>query len=409
MIQSFKIVNYLGESLFLDIRRPEDTGLLVASVTGITPPKAEISTSQYALFDGSIIGNTRVEQRNIVMNIIFYMDNTERLSIEELRHRCYRYFPLRKELTFYATNESGTYYIKGYVETNEINIFSKQEAAQISIICPDPHFKKEGSEKYPYISIIEPTFQFPAEFKIVDDFYNTWPSNWNSAGGSTAYVPVQYELDGYKYSGIVDLYTTKNNEFGQEVHFIEHVYLHDYENDDYESIDNDAGGTEIRMLVESQTELRELNDPPYLARATYRQETYEFGKIKEYPRTIITYDGSDDTGMIIMIQAKKAISGQLRINNVTRNETLIMDLNKVRTIIGSNIQKFDEIIINTEKGHKSATLIRGNVNYNILHTVDLSSKWIQLQQGDNEFTYTISSGSNDVDLKLNYMTSVLGV
>lgn len=407
MIQSFKIVNYLGESLFLDIRRPEDTGLLVASVTGITPPKAEISTSQYALFDGSIVGNTRVEQRNIVMSIIFYMDNNERLSIEELRHRCYRYFPLRKELTFYVTNESGTYYIKGYVETNEINIFSKQEAAQISIICPDPHFKKEGSEKRPYVSTIEPTFQFPAEFKIVDDFRNTWPTNSNSAGGSTAYVPVQYKLEGLEYSKNINLYTTENNEFGQEIHFIEHVYA--YGNDDYKLSNNDAGGTEIIIAVEPQIGVKEFNDPPYLARATYRQVTYEFGNIKEYPRTIVIYDGSDDTGLTIMIQAKNAISGEMRINNVTRNETLIIDLNKVRTIIGSTIQKFDEIIINTEKGHKSATLIRGNVNYNILHAVDLSSKWIQLQQGNNEFTYTITSGSNDVDLILNYMTSVLGV
>ena len=409
MIQAFKIVNYLGESLYLDIRRPEDTGLLVTSVTGLTPPKADIATSQYALFDGSAFVNGRAEQRNIVMNIVFYMDNNEKLSIEEIRHRCYRYFPLRKELTFYAINESGTYYIKGYVETNEINIFSKQEATQISIICPDPNFKKEGSEQYPYVSIVEPTFQFPAEFKIVDDFYNIWPSNWNSAGGSTAYVPVQYELDGYKYSKDVDLYTTEYNEFGQEVHFIEHVYLYDGDNDDYDSIDNSAGGTEVIMSVESQTELREFNDPPHLARATYRQETHEFGKIKEYPRTIVTYNGSDDTGIGITITVIRPITGQLRINNVTRNETMILDLNKVRSIVGSYPQKFDDILINTEKGHKSATLIRGNVKYNILHAVDLSSKWIQIQQGDNEFTYTITNGSDNATVRLDFITSVLGV
>ena len=161
MIQSFKIVNSIGESLFLDIRKPEESGFLVSSVTGLNPPKAEISSSDVNFFDGNIFGNTRVGARNIVMLIIFYDNNNEKLSIEELRHKSYRYFPVKGDINFYVTTEKGTYSIKGKVEANEITIFTKQEGAQISILCPDPYFEKESDNINTVVSTIVSNFSFP--------------------------------------------------------------------------------------------------------------------------------------------------------------------------------------------------------------------------------------------------------
>ena len=124
MIQSFKIINDIGESLELDIRRPEDTGFLVSSVIGLTYPNADISVAEYAAFDGALFGNDRVPQRNILMQLIFYPENKEKLSIEQIRQKCERFFPIKRQIKFYVTNDSGTYWITGYIESNDTNIFS---------------------------------------------------------------------------------------------------------------------------------------------------------------------------------------------------------------------------------------------------------------------------------------------
>lgn len=168
MIQAFKIVNHLNESLYLDIRKPEVTGFLITSVTGLTPTKSEILTSETPSYDGATYNGYQIGVRNIVFNIMFYMGNTKKETIEELRWKCYKYFPLRRKIRVYVTNDSGMYHIDGYVESNEINIFSKTESSQISILCPDPYFIKDNTVEYTYVSNITPNFKFPVSFEVTE-------------------------------------------------------------------------------------------------------------------------------------------------------------------------------------------------------------------------------------------------
>lgn len=200
MIQSFTIVNHLGESLVLDISKPEMTGFAVLSVTGLTNPDAQISTSEIALYDGAIIGNKRLEPRNIVMSLQFYPWNYEKLSIEEIRHRCYYYFPIKKDITFYVTNDSGTYYIKGTIESNETNIFTKTEGAQISILCPDPFFVKVDSDVNDLISNVIANFQFP------------FSCEYEGEGPVTDY-DIQYEGPFVVYPGASDIVLETSHTF----------------------------------------------------------------------------------------------------------------------------------------------------------------------------------------------------
>ena len=190
MIKSFKIVNSFGETLELDIRKPEDTGFLVSSVTGLTYPAADISTSEIALFDGAILGNRRVGARNIVMTLTFYQENRQKMSIEELRHKCYKYFPVKQQITFYVENDSGTYKIQGYIESNEINIFTQMEGAQISIICPDPYFEKQQSNIDTLISKIIPNFSFPCSFEFEGEPVIGYPNEYD---GPFVIVPEGYD------------------------------------------------------------------------------------------------------------------------------------------------------------------------------------------------------------------------
>ena len=88
---------------------------------------------------------------------------------------------------------------------------------------------------------------------------------------------------------------------------------------------------------------------------------------------------------------------------------MILNDSKIEAIVGSPIAQYDLIRIDTTRGNKSATLSRGGIVYNILHAVDLSSKWIYLQTGANHFTYTATSGFDYMLVNLECPIKVLGV
>lgn len=206
MIKSFKVTNYLGDSIYMDIRKPEDTGFLITSVSGITFPAAQIGLVDSA-YDGAAYSGSKIDKRNIVFTIIFYEENkivnektgeTVRLDIEQLRHKCYKYFPLKKELKIEITNDSGTYYISGYVEKNESAVFTKQEGAQISVICPDPYFRSQSPEIVTLSDVIA-NFQFPVKFEDTQEFgFIKYPriTEINYAGASDTGLTIRVEAKG---------------------------------------------------------------------------------------------------------------------------------------------------------------------------------------------------------------------
>lgn len=398
MIQAFKIVNHLGESLYLDIRRPEDTGLLVSSVTGLTPPKADIASEAYASYDGSVVGNTRVESRNIVMDITYYMDNTAKESIEELRHKCYKYFPLKKVITIYVENDSGTYWITGYVEANEINIFSKTEASQISIICPDPYFNKGTNEDKQYITNVVPLFHFPFSSEMSLPVTGG-KRQLNGFGGYDFYAPVEYELipnNGRWITAGIGKYDKFSNDAGG--------YTVQANNTAWITQENSKGIT-VKAIADGHLEF--VCDS-YTAKAIYKANSIEFGRIKEYPSTTIEYGGSEDSGVTINLSASGPVTG-FRINNVTRDEHIIFDDLKISQITGHTIQKDDEIIIKTARGVKSALLFRDGVWYNIINACSTAANWIYLQSGPNVFTCSVTSDMTYLKVFISYWTKVAGV
>ena len=92
-------------------------------------------------------------------------------SIEDLRQKSYKYFPLKKSVEL--TIETDNRYVKttGYVESNEPNIFSSQEGTQISIICPDPYFYSAGEDGNNVTNFysIDPMFEFPFSNESLDE------------------------------------------------------------------------------------------------------------------------------------------------------------------------------------------------------------------------------------------------
>jgi len=156
MIKTVKVTNYLGESITLELGRPEKSGLLVREISGLGPSKANVNFSDLSTGDGGIFNSARVTSRNIV----FTLDILSQPDVETMRQLSYKYFPIKKKIKLLFTTDNRVCEIYGYVETNEPNIFSKTQQTQISILCPDPYFYSVND----YTTIfygVESLFEFP--------------------------------------------------------------------------------------------------------------------------------------------------------------------------------------------------------------------------------------------------------
>lgn len=156
MIKSVTIINQKDEELVLTLRSPEQSGFFIKKIDGIGPPKGTINTSDYATIDGSRFISARANQRNIVLNLGFLANPT----IEDTRIKSYKFFPVKTEITLIFQTDIKTVKIKGRVETNEPDIFSKDSGCVISIICPDPYFYSL-EENIVSFSLVQKLFKFP--------------------------------------------------------------------------------------------------------------------------------------------------------------------------------------------------------------------------------------------------------
>lgn len=162
MIYSLAVTNYLGDRIKLELGRPENTGFLVKSITGLGPVKANVNTTEVATNDGSMFNSARLSQRNIVIQLAF-VHSIYGEDIEEIRQKSYKYFPIKKNVELIIETDNRYVRTIGYIESNEPDIFSKQESTQISIICPDPYFysaSEDGNNVTDFYSI-DPVFEFP--------------------------------------------------------------------------------------------------------------------------------------------------------------------------------------------------------------------------------------------------------
>lgn len=288
MIKSITVRNHLNNSIKLDLTRPDLSGFIVKSVGGLGPAKANINTSEVSTNDGGIFNSSRLNTRNITMDLEFFQTQTE--SIEDIRQKSYKYFPIKKKV--YLTIETDNHVVEteGYVESNEPDIFSKNEGSSISIICPDPFFYTSDVNETIF-SGVEPLFEFP--------FSN-----------------------------------------------------------------------------ESLTE-------PLL----------ELGALQTKVEQVVVYEGDSEVGISIYIHALGEVSN-LTIANVETKETMIINTDKLAKLTGSGIIDGDDIVIHTQKGNKSITLLRDGVYTNILNCLEKGSKWFTLVKGDNIFAYTADVGSS---------------
>lgn len=302
MIQSLTVTNYLGESLTIPMMNSESTGFILHDMTGLGPPTASVNTSKVATKDGSKYNSARAEERNIVLPMYF----TPIPTIEDARHRSYKYFPLKKPVILAFKTDNRECQIVGYVETNEPDICSDREGCQVSIICPNPYFSS---------------------------IYNTVTS----------------------FSGV------------------EAAFEFPFSNEDASN--------------------------PHI----------EFGKIVVKAENIVRYEGDAESGVQIRIAASATVKN-ITIYNVDTRGTMHIYHDKLVALTGSGIVKGDEIIITTDKGSRSVTLLRNGKSTNILNAIDpRNDEWFSLTKGDNIFAYTADEGSDYLMFVVDHTTLYEGI
>jgi phage-related protein len=121
--------------------RPETDFIQIRNIEGLDPVKASVSTTPFGAVDGASYTGSSVLTRNIVLTVGLNPDWVT-WTHQALRDLIYSYFmPKRASRLIFYSDDKDPVEISGYVESVEVNMFSKDLELLISIICPQPYFK----------------------------------------------------------------------------------------------------------------------------------------------------------------------------------------------------------------------------------------------------------------------------
>lgn len=414
MLKAVTVTNFKGESLRMELSKPEETGLLIYNITGIAGPTASINSTDMATVDGGRFNSARAQTRNIVLTLAF-VDPPEikHHGVESSRHKSYKFFPSKKPLTLYFETDERIIVIDGYVENNDVSIFSKDEYAQISIICTDPYFRSVQPTELVFTST-DPSggFEFPFEnemgkieegsnsSRIFSEIYGLDFSDGLSKRLTASRPPDSYSF--FIYADTTIDYVL--NELNDPMFLAREGYMFEYNESTGEIVCTQFGGkvNDVAITVDG--------NPLEPARSvTYFVENHiTMGEIKADKVYNVVYPGDADVGMKIIIQAKDTARG-IEIYNTDTRERMSIDDERLFQSTGGYISADDIITISTIKGNKYATLQRGIKLYNIINAIGKDSDWIQLTQGDNIVGYTATNGIDFLSFKVEYDVLYEGV
>ena len=149
------IENKAGQKIDLT----SEKNCVVTGIDGLTPPAANIITSQMAMLDGTQFNNAVVSQRNVVITLRLVAD------VENMRILLYRYFRIKQYCKIYYSNAHRNIYCEGYIESFENDRFVINNQVQISIICPSPWFKEIDEIIFDMSQVVD-LFEFPFSIEL---------------------------------------------------------------------------------------------------------------------------------------------------------------------------------------------------------------------------------------------------
>lgn len=124
----------------------------------------------------------------------------------------------------------------------------------------------------------------------------------------------------------------------------------------------------------------------------------EFSRIEHFSQAIIN-TGDVATGGIIRFYAAAQVSKPV-FHNYTNDTFFGLDM---------DLYEGDSVIINTQKGEKSLTLLRGGMTLNILSERSENSSWIVFEAGENQIGYTADEGADYLDINVEIVRKYEGM
>ena len=162
MISSIKITTQTGLTQEFVLRRPDSSGLLVRSVSGIGPGGVDLKMTEYASLPGSVYSGSRKPTRNIIFDTVILWKDT----VEQARHLVEKWFRVGEQIEIIFYTDTRTCYTNGVVESNEPEIFDDGSVdgitCQISVVCPDPRLFDIDDTILVNASSLQGGFTFPA-------------------------------------------------------------------------------------------------------------------------------------------------------------------------------------------------------------------------------------------------------
>ena len=158
MINSVTVKNHRDEKLTVSLRDSSETGLVLYSITGISPGEANVVITEISSGDGGVYTSARLPSRTIQLGFIIVGRD-----VEAIRRKLYRYFPLKKKVVLTFATDARVCMIDGYVQANDVAYFSSQTVAAITVMCPSPVFYRGGDDPYDLVTFrsIASALEFP--------------------------------------------------------------------------------------------------------------------------------------------------------------------------------------------------------------------------------------------------------
>jgi hypothetical protein len=145
---------------------PWGSGLAITNIEGLGPVSANISMTEITSMDGARYNSARIPSRNIVFTFVLGYFPT----VEGSRNELYRIFPTKRSLSVEIKTDIRTYRTTGFVEAVDVDIFSSQESATVSILCPNPYFEAiDESDEFRGELSSAKSFEFPFSNESLDE------------------------------------------------------------------------------------------------------------------------------------------------------------------------------------------------------------------------------------------------
>ena len=380
MMKSIIVTNHKGESLEMELRRPELSGLLPYSISGLGGSTANINTQDMVGIDGAFFVSSRKQTRNITLTVKIMA--TELLTLEESRRLTYKFFETKKPVRLTFVTDKRSCYIDGYTESNEPDIFTNQETTSISIICPDPYFYDSVGRVPTFFSGITPMFTF---MDITE--------------------PDVIPLKGYVNSTLTQMFSDPEMtdriipDDGQVCYGLNTHDYYIYDATNYEFIldeKNNHKGKGFKSAVKTNPPLKQMGD-------------YKTGEINVRTDIHVNYEGEVDTGMYITLHFLGDGPQNIYIYDMYKLESFIhIDDEEFKSLTGDYFKEADEIEICTIVGQKTVRLLRDGVYQNIINCINRDSTWLQLTKGDNYYSYT-ATDLTKISCQIDHLVQYEGV